>query len=379
MGSGNRAGFPGSLFPFRSISARPFAVREARSRRCRTERFGRILPSNRAIVRSKRWTRNLPTRCPRTSRLRIPDDNRTRSSRAVRAASAAPSPKRWRREGYAITVTGLEDEEVETFRESSSSREVTAERLDVRSVRHIRALVARLERLDVLVQCAGTLLRDDAEYDPETFAQVVDVNLCGAMRVATAFRPRLAESRGCVVHIASMLSFFGSPHVPGYSSSKGGLVQLTKSLAIAWAREGIRVNAVAPGWIETEMTRPLVDDPDRRDAITDRTPLGRWGQPEDVAGRGLLPLLSRRCVHHRSRPTGRRRVFGRVASSGNTDEKPPVRDGSTPLSWFESTGPGRSVDRNDSSRGCQSQRRRVSWRNCRWRPTNPLRVPFPTW
>lgn len=81
-----------------------------------------------------------------------------------------------------------------------------------------------------------------------------------------------------------MWSFFGSPHVPAYSASKGGVVQLTKSLAIAWANEGVRVNAVAPGWIETNMTKALTENPQRKQAIVDRTPLGRWGQPSDVAG-----------------------------------------------------------------------------------------------
>ena len=81
-----------------------------------------------------------------------------------------------------------------------------------------------------------------------------------------------------------MLSQFGSGFVPAYSASKGGIVQLTKSLAIGWAVHGIRVNAVAPGWIETEMTRPLREDPTRSQAILDRTPLGRWGNTADVVG-----------------------------------------------------------------------------------------------
>jgi NAD(P)-dependent dehydrogenase (short-subunit alcohol dehydrogenase family) len=91
-----------------------------------------------------------------------------------------------------------------------------------------------------------------------------------------------------VINIASMLSFFGSGQVPAYSASKGGVAQLTKSLAIAWAVHGVRVNAIAPGWIETPLTAPLVADATRRDAITSRTPLGRWGTPQDVAGAALF-------------------------------------------------------------------------------------------
>jgi NAD(P)-dependent dehydrogenase (short-subunit alcohol dehydrogenase family) len=144
------------------------------------------------------------------------------------------------------------------------------------------------QRLDVLVNAAGIILRDGHEFDPFNFARVVDVNLTGTMRMCVAAKDLLAESRGCIINIASMLSFFGSGHVPAYSASKGGVAQLTKSLAIAWAPQGIRVNAIAPGWIETAMTAPLVADPSRRDAIVARTPLARWGQPEDIAGAALF-------------------------------------------------------------------------------------------
>ena len=81
-----------------------------------------------------------------------------------------------------------------------------------------------------------------------------------------------------------MLSFFGSPYAPAYAASKGGVAQLTKSLAAAWAADGIRVNAIAPGWIATDLTRALQDDQARTDAILSRTPIKRWGQPEDLAG-----------------------------------------------------------------------------------------------
>jgi NAD(P)-dependent dehydrogenase (short-subunit alcohol dehydrogenase family) len=104
------------------------------------------------------------------------------------------------------------------------------------------------------------------------------------MRVCTAARAKLASSRGCIVNTASMLSFFGGSLVPAYSASKGGVAQLTKSLALAYAVDGIRVNAVAPGWIATPLTQALQDDPARSGPILARTPLGRWGTPADVAG-----------------------------------------------------------------------------------------------
>jgi NAD(P)-dependent dehydrogenase (short-subunit alcohol dehydrogenase family) len=135
---------------------------------------------------------------------------------------------------------------------------------------------------DVLVNCAGIIQRN-VEHDPEAFAQTVDINLNGTMRVCAAARAGLKARQGCIVNTASMLSFFGGGLTPGYSASKGGVAQLTKSLAIAYATDGIRVNAVAPGWIATPLTQALQNDPTRSAQIVGRTPMGRWGQPEDVA------------------------------------------------------------------------------------------------
>ncbi len=155
--------------------------------------------------------------------------------------------------------------------------------LDVRDAAAVAALLGGFDTLDVVVNCAG-VIRRGAEHDPAVFAEVLDINLVGTMRVCAAARPLLAARRGCIVNTASMLSFFGGGLVPGYSASKGGVAQLTKSLAIAYAAEGIRVNAIAPGWIATPLTQALQDDPARSAPILARTPLGRWGTPEDVAG-----------------------------------------------------------------------------------------------
>ena len=113
---------------------------------------------------------------------------------------------------------------------------------------------------------------------------VLEVNLTGAMRACVAARNLLRQSSGCIVNIASMLSFFGGPRVPAYSASKGAIAQLTRSLAVAYAPDGIRVNAVAPGWIRTDLTSALQDDTEASTRIIDRTPLGRWGLPSDVVG-----------------------------------------------------------------------------------------------
>lgn len=159
--------------------------------------------------------------------------------------------------------------------------------LDVRDAAAVRAVLAGTERLDVLVYAAGTIRRDD-EHDPAVFADVIDINLTGAMRVLAEAKPKLAAARGSVVTLASMLTFFGGARVPAYSASKGGVGQLTKSLAAAWAADGVRVNSVAPGWIATPLTQALQDDPARSGPILARTPLSRWGTPEEVAGAVLF-------------------------------------------------------------------------------------------
>lgn len=108
------------------------------------------------------------------------------------------------------------------------------------------------------------------------------INLTGTMRCCLAAKPFLAEAKGAIVNTASMLSTFGGPLVPAYSASKGGVAQLTKALAGQWAAENIRVNAIAPGWIETEMTGGLREDPSRSEGIMARTPMKRWGKTEEV-------------------------------------------------------------------------------------------------
>jgi NAD(P)-dependent dehydrogenase (short-subunit alcohol dehydrogenase family) len=189
--------------------------------------------------------------------------------------------------GAAVVVTGATEAEAAEARSRSNVRLERTVALDVRDGAAVIEFVSALPKLDVLVNCAGAIRRGD-EHDPEIFADVLDVNLTGTMRLCAAARPLLAKSRGSIVNTASMLSFFGGALVPGYAASKGGVAQLTKSLASAYAAERIRVNAVAPGWIATALTKPLQDSTTRTEAILSRTPLGRWGQPEDVAGTALF-------------------------------------------------------------------------------------------
>jgi NAD(P)-dependent dehydrogenase (short-subunit alcohol dehydrogenase family) len=185
--------------------------------------------------------------------------------------------------GAQVTATGATAAEVDAARAQTSMAGIRLELLDVRDDAAVRHCVAQHGELDVVVNCAG-IIRRGAEHEPEAFAEVLDINLNGTMRVCAAARPALKARRGCIVNTASMLSFFGGGLVPGYSASKGGVAQLTKSLAIAYAADHIRVNAVAPGWIATALTEALQNDPERSAPILARTPLGRWGTPEDVAG-----------------------------------------------------------------------------------------------
>jgi len=180
-------------------------------------------------------------------------------------------------------VTGGTQEEVDAARAQPGFRCRDAVALDVREAVAIDRLIAALPRLDMLVNCAG-VIRRGVEHDPERFAEVLAINLTGTMRLCTAARGALARTKGAIVNTASMLSFFGSGVAPGYSASKGGVAQLTKSLAIAYASEGIRVNAIAPGWIATPLTESLYSNPAKSAAIVGRTPLGRWGEPHDVTG-----------------------------------------------------------------------------------------------
>lgn len=187
--------------------------------------------------------------------------------------------------GAEVISTGATEQELEAARAERPAMEQRP--LDVRDTAVVRSFMADLGSLDVVVNCAGIIRRGE-ELDADVFARVIDINLTGTMRVCEAARPLLARSRGSIINIASMLSIFGGGLVPGYSASKGGISQLTKSLAIAYAPDGIRVNAVAPGWIATPLTEALQNDPSRAQPILSRTPMARWGTPSDLQGIALF-------------------------------------------------------------------------------------------
>jgi NAD(P)-dependent dehydrogenase (short-subunit alcohol dehydrogenase family) len=186
-------------------------------------------------------------------------------------------------EGADVVVTGLSPAERDAAESLCAGRSIRAAALDVADAGAVAGFFAGVARLDVLVNCAGMIRRRD-EYDLAVFERVIAVNLVGTMRTCQAARALLAKKGGAIVNVGSMYSFFGAGHAPGYGASKGGVVQLTKSLAREYAAANVRVNAIAPGWIKTAITEPVHTDPTKSAPIVERTPLGRWGEPKDVAG-----------------------------------------------------------------------------------------------
>jgi 2-deoxy-D-gluconate 3-dehydrogenase len=158
---------------------------------------------------------------------------------------------------------------------------------DVTRKAECEAMVAQAGQLDILVINAGMSIRKPPEALTEAeWRTVLDTNLSGAFFCAQAAHPVLkAAGGGKIITIGSMMSLFGAPFAAAYGASKGGIVQLTRALAVAWAADNIQVNAVLPGWIDTDLTRDARDQvPGLNERVLARTPAGRWGRPEDLAG-----------------------------------------------------------------------------------------------
>jgi 2-dehydro-3-deoxy-D-gluconate 5-dehydrogenase len=166
-------------------------------------------------------------------------------------------------------------------------------RLDVTERAELEPAMAEVERalgpVSILVNNAGiSIQKSAAKHDPDSWDRVIETNLNSCFFLAQiAARSMIPRKRGKIINIASEYSHFGSGAVISYSAAKGGLVQLTKSLAIDWARYNIQVNAIVPGWIKTDMTLPAQTGPFYDEIIT-RTPAGRFGEPEEMAGTAIF-------------------------------------------------------------------------------------------
>jgi 2-deoxy-D-gluconate 3-dehydrogenase len=151
----------------------------------------------------------------------------------------------------------------------------------------VRDTVARFARLDILVNNAGTSIRKPPqEYTLDEWRHVMDTNLTSAFLCAQAAHPAMKqEGGGKIINIGSMMSIFGAPYAAPYAASKGAIVQMTRALATAWAADNIQVNAVLPGWIDTDLTRAAREQVDGlQERVVARTPAARWGVPADMAG-----------------------------------------------------------------------------------------------
>ncbi len=191
----------------------------------------------------------------------------------------------FRAAGAQVAITGTRASADEYDRDLSGYEYHSLQMTDREGIERV---AAAMTDLDVLVNNAGaTFPGGRNEYIPEVFEESVAINLFGAFRMASACKLSLTESSleggASVINLASMSSYFAVPLVPGYGAAKAAVVQMTKNLAVAWAGEGIRVNAVAPGIIESNMTAAMKGIEAVEKPHLDRTPLGRWGTPEDVA------------------------------------------------------------------------------------------------
>ena len=183
------------------------------------------------------------------------------------------------------------------------------------TARLVPSVLAAFGRIDILVNNAGTMQRAPAAQHPdEMWDETIEVNLSSVFLLSRAAGAHMLErgAGGKIVNIASMLSFQGGITVPGYAAAKGGVAQLTKALANEWASQRINVNAIAPGYMETDNTSALQADPVRSRQIGERIPAGRWGEPEDLGGRRRVSVVARIGLRERPRSCRRRRMAWKI-------------------------------------------------------------------
>lgn len=198
--------------------------------------------------------------------------------------------------GAEAHVTGTRPDEGDYLEaEDSDFIGLTYHQLDVTDRDSPDVLAAKLDPIDVLVLCQGAVRYGRREFEREGWDAVIDVNLNSVMDCARAFHLGLAKRDGSIIIVSSTGAFHAMIGNPAYGASKAGAASLVGSLAQAWARDGIRVNGIAPGFVPTKMTKVTTENEQRRDGAIARIPLGRMGTPQDMAGAALFlssPLAS---------------------------------------------------------------------------------------
>jgi 3-oxoacyl-[acyl-carrier protein] reductase len=172
--------------------------------------------------------------------------------------------------------------------EGSNLEGLAYTRLDVSDPRAIEDFKPSFERLDVLVLAQGAVIYRRGEFEMTGFRQVLEVNLMSLMACATKFHPMLSAAKGSLIIVSSTAAYHSTKGNPAYNASKTGAVGLTRTLAEAWAGDGIRVNGIAPGLVDTKMTRVTTSNPKRLEGAIERIPLKRLGTPADMAGAALF-------------------------------------------------------------------------------------------
>lgn len=172
--------------------------------------------------------------------------------------------------------------------EGSDMEGLAYAQVDVETPEAVAAATAAFDTLDVLVLSQGIVIYKRGEFDMAGFQKVVDVNLNSLMACALKFHPMLKASRGSVITVSSTAAFHATRGNPAYNASKAGVLSLTRTLAVAWASDGIRVNGLAPGLVDTKLTKVTTDNPQRLAASLSQIPAGRLGTPHDMAGVALF-------------------------------------------------------------------------------------------
>jgi 2-deoxy-D-gluconate 3-dehydrogenase len=199
--------------------------------------------------------------------------------------------------GAAVVVAGRQkDKNAAAVKEIEAlGAQAAAVTVDVTKEASAQAMVAdtvaRFGRLDILVNNAGINIRKQPEqYTEAEWHQVIDINLTGAFLCTHAAYPEMKKAGGGkIINIGSMMSIFGAPFAMVYAASKGGIVQMTKAIATAWAKDNIQANAILPGWIDTDLTRTARQQVQGlNERVLARTPAGRWGEPADFAGTAVF-------------------------------------------------------------------------------------------